>query len=307
MPIATDSVVVQWVQEGFEEFIQNMVDQGATIDQVGQAIDSLAQKQEELGNATEDSGKKAESATKKQKGLTDAFKEGIRDISVYGISIGDVEKKLGQLGNTMGITTKNSGSLIKSLGGLTKAGVAGLVIAALGALLLVVTKTQGGMDKMSQVTAGLSAGLGALANRVGGLVDAIKNLSFSQFLSEVKEAAADMKDAAERGAAYEKSLQGLKKATLEFRLENAKVRTQIKELNKLGEDTTKSDQVRAKAIREAIALEKGLIKEKVTRIQQEQLIVDLQKTLPGNSDSISIPRKASRVRRTIASGKAGVN
>ena len=176
-------------------------------------------------------------------------------------------------------------------------GVGALVI-GVTALVSAFTKTRKGARQLKQVMAGLSAGIEFFTTRIqaaGGFLVNLFTKGRTAAVEEFNEAMEGLDptlDGAIRKAVeLEKATQALTDAQRALTVQRAKDRAEIKELNMVAEDVTKSLEEREAAAQRAIDIEKGLMAER-ERIAAEELRIAQEKAAMSDSSDEDLDRLA---------------
>ena len=119
--------------------------------------------------------------------------------------------------------------------------------------------------------------LSGVNNTVDKVVDGTQSL-----IDKTKEVVTEIKEETKAAVALERARQKLRDAEIELRIETAKSRAEIKELNKVAEDTTKSYDERRDAAAKAIAIEQRLLTRRIDLAQQNADIIKEQNALSNN-------------------------
>lgn len=248
--------------------------------------------------------------TKEQEAANKSLIDGIKNYKVFGVSINDVTGKLKAFTAGSKLATAAVGGGTKALRlfkvALISTGI-GAIVVALGSLIAYFTRTQKGIDAVSRVMSGLGAvvsvfidrlsslgstiinavanpletlksvgagvlnalkdPLGAIKGLATGTVDAIKSVS--------KEVANEF-DAAKN---LEAQSQRLRESERALTVETAKRRAEIKRLNEVTKDITKSDKERTDAAEEAIAIEQELLDKRIKNGEERVRIIKQQNAL----------------------------
>lgn len=289
--IAQDSIVVDFIQTGYDQFIEN-------AEQGGQAVQKL---QNNIDKARGEMDKGKDSAKGFGQGILDA----VGDIDVMGVSLNSIASSLRNVRDrfrsldtglknvnaSFGKSGKSAGGFGKALLALGRAGAIGAVVAALGGLILVLTKSQKNLDKIQQVVSGAKAAFDAFTGRVLAASEALRTGGWGAARKEFEGLGQAMSDAAKTGAAIERSFQRLRDINLELRRTTAETRTEIKELNRTIEDTDAPLEDRIAAGRRALELERGLIQEVIKRREQELFLIRLQRETASDSEDLKLREK----------------
>ena len=143
----------------------------------------------------------------------------------------------------------------------------GALLVLIGSLVAWFSKTQTGIDLVNKVLAGLGAAFDVVIDRVakfgGGIVKLLSG-DWKGGLADMKDSFAGVGDEILRetklAVQLEAELQKLERQQIAVKVARSEINKQIKEQNKLAEDTTKTFEERQKAINKAISLEQEQIK-----------------------------------------------
>jgi hypothetical protein len=244
---------------------------------------------------TVDGSKAIKTVGELKKGIADTRKElekteiGSKRFNELSEAVKKAEGRLGEL-NKQSISLKNlpgpvgaiatafDGARTAVMRGVATLGIfkAALLATGIGVLLLAVNTlmayfkgTQEGAEKLRVIMAALGA-------VVGTVRDAFFGLSSDTSLREKVKAAIELEGAMNR----------VKVATRELNVESAKSRADIKEYNKIAEDTTKSFDERADAAKKASSIEEGLMKKKMALAEENLRIITSQINASSGEDDI---------------------
>ncbi len=147
----------------------------------------------------------------------------------------------------------------------------GAIVVALGSLIAFFLKTQKGSEIVSKAFAGLGAIVDVLIDRFSLVGEALADLFSGNFTGATDKFAKATKGVTEEIVKETKAALKLKEALIEVEkvendllLKRAATRAEVKELNKIAEDTTKSFKERSDAAREAINIEQKLLDEQLS-------------------------------------------
>ena len=185
---------------------------------------------------------------------------------------------------------------------LTRAAV---IATGIGALVVGVTalvgaflNTRKGARMLKTVMAGLSATVEFFTARIqaaGGFLVNLFTKGRTAAVNEYKEAMdgleVSVKGAIQKAIDLEKRTQALTDAQRLLTVQRAKDRAEIKRLNMIAEDTTKTLKEREAAAKEAIAIEQALMAER-QRIAQEELDIATEKASMSDSSEEDLQRLA---------------
>jgi len=153
----------------------------------------------------------------------------------------------------------------------------GAIVIALGTLITYLTQTQKGMDIVKTATASLQAVFQVLIDRVLKFGEGIYKLfqqdftgAIDSFKGAFKGIGQEIIQEATAAAELEQKIIDINKAEAELQVTREKGRTQIKELNMIAEDTTKSDAERIAAAQKAIDIENDLLNQQLS-LKREML------------------------------------
>jgi len=265
---------------------------------------------EEMKRLQEETGKTALNVGN----YKESIKEALDEMGPFGgainRTIGDLKRKKDALIN-VGKSLIGGTSLLQKFGIALAATGIGAIVLVLGSLVAYLTRTQEGIDFVNRKLAGFKAvadvfidrlsAIGAalkkdfsgelkkagkslgsffkdlvtfdyagIAARIGGVTASVKGL-----VDEIKE---EEKAAEELAGA----LQQVARDTQALEVRTARTRAEIKRLNLIAEDTTKTFAERSKAAAAAGAIERSLLKDREELLQRELAILEKQKGL-GNS------------------------
>ncbi|UAB85691.1 hypothetical protein INR75_06665 [Zunongwangia sp. SCSIO 43204] len=176
----------------------------------------------------------------------------------------------------------------------------GAIVVLLGSLVAWFTKTQTGIDLVNKVLAGLGAAFDVVIDRVakfgGGIVKLLSG-DWKGGLADMKDSFAGVGDEILRetklAAQLEAELQKLQRQEIAVKVARSEINKQIKEQNKIAEDTTKTFEERQKAINKAISLEQEQIKiENDLANNQLKNALQLSGSYEENADKIEGVRQA---------------
>jgi hypothetical protein len=169
-------------------------------------------------------------------------------------------------------------------------GIGALVLAA-GALATYFANTERGAQKLRVVMSALGATFSVLSDRVIDIVGGFGKLFSGDFLAGAKEiggAFLGIGDEIRRDvtAATEltNAFNNLKVSQRELNVETAQRRADIKELNKLAEDVTKSFSERAEAAQKAADLEDELLQKRLANAEEQVRIISQQNALSESTE-----------------------
>jgi hypothetical protein len=239
----------------------------------------------------EEADKQIKNLTKTQEAQTDATEEGTKateeqgetlvdvakDVKIFGISINSISAGLKATVKVL----KTSVTGLKAFRFALIATGVGVIVIALGSLVLLLTKTQGGMDLVTKVTNALGVAFDILIDRAitfgrgivklftGDFKGAIEDFSSSvsgiteEFKEEIK-ASNDLSDA----------FAALEKRQIAFISINKQLRAEAKEQNKLAEDTNRLFTERAEAAQNVVDIEQERTRQAIALAEEELRILE---------------------------------
>jgi hypothetical protein len=257
--------------------------------------------------STADAEKGLEKVKKSIKETNTELKSTVDNFGAFGVTIGSVKQKFGELrkiggtvltlvgqqaqkaalsmrlmfGGKMAAGAKNLFNVIKL--GVASTGI-GLLVVALGSLVTFFTKTKKGAELLQVSFKAIGATISVLTDRISKIGGAIVKV----FSGDFKGAAEDAK-AAVSGLGDEivketkqmieltKASQSLRDSQRELNVETARRRSELEELKLIAEDTTKTEGERLEAAKAAMQLETDLLDKRVAnaaealRIKKEEV------------------------------------
>jgi hypothetical protein len=182
---------------------------------------------------------------------------------------------------------------------------AAIIATGIGALVVGVTalvgafaSTRKGARMLKTVMAGLSAGIEFFTARIQAAGGFLVNLftkgrtaAVEEFNDAVKDLDPTLTGAINKAVELERATQALTDAQRALTVQRAKDRAEIKELNMVAEDTTRTLEEREKAAQRAIEIEKGLMAER-ERIAAEELRIAKEKASMSDSSDEDLDRLA---------------
>lgn len=231
-------------------------------------------------------------------------------VNVLGVNIGNL---VGQLetfkqgavasGAAMKASATSTGLLSGALNilkiALISTGI-GAIVVALGTMVTFLTQTKRGSEQLSQALAAVGAAISVVVDRISAVGEAVLNVftgkgSVADLVNTTKDAFTGLTDEIVRetkeAAALEKRMQSLTDAERALNVERSKSRAEIKELNKIAEDTSKTLKEREDAAMRAIEIEKNLMDEQV-RLAQERFDIIKAQNEQGESSADDLDRQA---------------
>jgi len=236
-------------------------------------------------------------ATKSVDDLTDSLKDAGEQSSQLGL----LDKVTG--GAVSGFKNATAGvkTFINGLK-LTRAAVIatgiGALVVGVTALVGAFTKTRRGARLLKTIMAGLGAVVEQLTARfqaIGGfIVDLFSKgpqAAVKQYKETLDELPGSLQEAVNKAMELERATQALTDAQRALTVQRAKDRAEIKELNMVAEDTTRTLEEREAAAQRAIEIEKGLMAER-ERIAAEELRIAQEKAAMSDTSDEDLDRLA---------------
>lgn len=163
--------------------------------------------------------------------------------------------------------------------GVLKASGIGLLVGIVGSLISYFTRWQAGIDKVSQVMAGLGAVVDTIIGRAAALGSAIVKLfsgDFSGAANDAKQAVTGIGsaiiDAASAAYNLEKRIQALRDSTITASVEIARQRAELEKLRAVVDDDTKSISKRIQTQRQAADIEVQIAQKRYDQALEQQQI-----------------------------------
>jgi hypothetical protein len=174
----------------------------------------------------------------------------------------------------------------------------GALVVGVTALVGAFTKTRRGARQLQTIMAGLGAVVEQLTARfqaMGGfIVDLFSKgpqAAVKQYKETLDELPGSLQEAINKAVELEKRTQALTDAQRALTVQRAKDRAEIKSLNMVAEDTTKTLEEREAAAQRAIDIEKALMAER-ERIAAEELAIAQEKAAQSDSSDEDLNRLA---------------
>lgn len=246
-------------------------------------------------------------------GVGDALNESINSLSLFGVSIGDARKKIGdarqsllvyaRANNIAGIAAKRAGASsvvgfnLARVGALalrTALGPIGLIISVVAIAFTLLAKaakrSEPIMNAVSVASAAFGAAIDVLIDRLTAVAEVIffANKALYQFISgdfdgamesfgkatdAATAATASLNDELSKEIAnaimLEQLQQRIDRTMFNLEIRRAKANSDLKALNKITEDVTKTDEERADAAIKFRNIQEGLLSEEVEAREQQ--------------------------------------
>jgi len=217
----------------------------------------------------------------------EAIENALGSVNVMGVNVGGLVKQLKTQKEILQkmVVAQKASNVATGVGtkamrifkiALASTGI-GLLIVALGSLVSFFTQTKRGVELMDQALAGIRATVSVLVDRLSMLGEALVKVFGGDFEGAAEQAKSAVSGVTEEivketkaAADLEKQMQKLTDAERALTVERANSRAEIKRLNLIAEDTTKSLKEREEAAQSAIDIEKRLMAESI-RLAQERV------------------------------------
>lgn len=282
------------------DFVKNITDQinrmelaKKSSDELADAVKKSIQDQvdslESLGAAEKKQVNETKQVIQSKKDLLElrkkessALREEVGNISILGKSMREWSQSFGRVNTIINTNIKILGKFKLALLGT---GI-GAIVVALGSMIAYLTKTQAGIDKVTKVTAQFGAAIRVIIDRFKKLGENLLNGNFfkkvgdrmvkfwknpiktiREDLKGLKDGFKEVKDEIAEEVKKTGELQNaktkLRDLERQIRIETAEQRKEIKRLNLIAEDTTKTYEERLKAAKAAGAIERNVIKDQI--------------------------------------------
>jgi len=211
--------------EGYDELIRRLKqveDQNQKLQKlVDRTFDGADKDVSEYADSLQEAANEAVDASKKQKELNTTMKSSIKDFRIFGVSLNSISGQYSKWSAALGTSLKSlkstTGALKLFKVALVSTGI-GAIVVALGSLVALLTKTQGGMDAVGKVMASVGSVVGNITDGFINLGRAIVSFgkgNFSQGVDDLKKSASSLSTEliADAKAAYEleAAMQNLKR------------------------------------------------------------------------------------------------
>jgi len=266
---------------------------GNAVDKVGEmandslntaadAADNFNKSLDQSAQATARQAQAVQQARSVYQSWSASIKQTIAGQQIGGKSLGEWAQQAQDFAGKIraGATaTQGASAAFKIFSTVLKASGIGLVIALIASAIQYFSKFQSGIDKVSQVTAGLNAVVTELIDRFTKLGSAVLKAFSGDFVGaaqDVTTAVTGIGDALINAAtaAYnlEKRVQALRDATITASAETARQRTELEKLKAIADDDTQGIGKRIKVSQQAAEVEKKIAADAVDRALEAQQI-----------------------------------
>ncbi len=239
------------------------------------ASEAFAKAIADAGKKVDDTRKDVENSNKELQAHRKELVENIKNYKVFGVSINDIQGKLKAMRTGLKAAAIGTSGMSKAMKVLKLAiastGI-GLLVIALGSLVAFFTKTQAGAEKIRVVFKQIGAAVAVVVDRFSaigkvfseqGIIKGVLNLG-----AAFKGVNEELREEIRLTKILEQETIKLEKAEVILNAQTSERRAQIKELNKIGEDTLKTDKVRISALTKAGDIEKNLLNDRIKLREQ---------------------------------------
>lgn len=198
--------------------------------------------------------------------LNDGIEETTKNTDELGDAVVNTKGEVEGLGNVSGTLKGKFSSFVSAAitglkgiaTGIAATGI-GLLLIAVGSLIAYFTKFQSGIDKLAQVTAGLSAAFNVFVGVIGNVGKALSTLDFANIGKSFDGLGSKIADASAKAVQLEKDKQALEEQDIRNIKVQGDLKRSIEDLQVVSETKTKTDQERIDALKQAGDQEKQLI------------------------------------------------
>lgn len=263
----------------------------------------------------------ASGAEKEVKAVKKEIKEATKEQTLFS----DATEKLRGSFNKLKGGVRKVIATFKGLTGAIAATGLGLLVIALGSLVVYFTKTQAGADKVSEAMAGIGAAVDVVIDRVSNFGASVLKL----FKGDTKGAVEGMKNSfkglgeeinneVKAAATLKKTLNGLLDTEREFSVQRAKNNVLIREAEAIAADQSVSLEKRTEKLKEALDLvetqanrEEEIARQKFEAIQQQNALgestrEDLEREAEAEINLINIRAEAADRRKALIGAFQGL-
>jgi len=286
---------------------------GKSVDTVGNtAAESLNQAADAAGNFTAEmdtaatqtakQAKAVEQARAANQGWLQSIRQTIAGQQIAGKSLGEWGEQAREYSQKIQLgqkaTTAMTGAF-RVFSAVLKASGIGLLIGLVASVIGYFNKFQSGIDKVSQVMAGLNAVVNVLIDRflkVGTAILKVFSGDFAGAAADVTSAVTGigdaLADAAVQAFNLEKRLQALRDVTITQSVEAARARVELDKFRQIVDDGTQSIGARIQAAKQAGDIEKQLAAQAVDRALEAQQIAQQKFAL--DKESLAAREEAAK-------------
>lgn len=281
------------ITKKLEDLEKQVLAIGKSVDTVGnQAAESLNQAADAAGNFTAEMDTAATQTAKQARAVDGAraanqswlqsIKQTIAGQQVGGKSLGEWAEQARTFASNISSGASAAGKATvatRAFGLALKATGIGLIISLVASLIAYFTRFQSGVDKVSQVLAGLGAVVNVLIDRTLKFYGAFLKFfqgdfsgGFEQIGQSISGIGTELVQAATAAYNLEKRLQALRDVTITQSVEAARARVELDKFRQIVDDGTQSIGARINASKQAAAIEKTLAEQAVDRALEAQQI-----------------------------------
>lgn len=274
-------------------------------------VEALSKEGKELAAVQREVSDTAKQADKSTGGFGARVKNTIRDTQIAGKSVGEWSDQLSTVAGNLVSGAKSSGifqTALRGIGVAIKATGIGLLIGLVLSAIQYFTRFQSGMDKVSQVTAGLGAVIDVLVNRflklgsailsftsgIGKLITGDAEGAMKSFSSAADDAAAsvsgitaELESAARAAAQLEKDRQVLRDFVQDLEKRTAQREVDAAASRRIFQDESRSNATRLAALTNEGILKRQIAEEELKAALERQRIAKAEvRRTPDNADAI---------------------
>lgn len=260
-----------------------------------QAMDSAAAQTAQQAKAVTD-------AQKANQSWLQSIRQTIAGQQIAGKSLGEWSAQAREFATSISSGAKATGTAstaMRVFSTVLKASGIGLLIGLIASVIAYFTRFQSGIDKVSQVMAGLNAVVNVLIDRflkVGTAIAKVFTGDFAGAARDITSAVTGLGDAlvsaATDAAALERRLQALRDVTITQSVEAARARVELEKFRQVVDDGTRSLGARAGAARQASEIERTLAQQAVDRALEAQQIAQAKFAL--DKESLAAREEAAK-------------
>lgn len=301
------------ITKKLEDLEKQVLAIGKSVDTVGnQAAESLNQAADAAGNFTAEMDTAATQTAKQARAVDGAraanqswlqsIKQTIAGQQVGGKSLGEWAEQARTFASNISSGASAAGKATvatRAFGLALKATGIGLIISLVASLIAYFTRFQSGVDKVSQVLAGLGAVVNVLIDRTLKFYGAFLKFfqgdfsgGFEQIGQSISGIGTELVQAATAAYNLEKRLQALRDVTITQSVEAARARVELDKFRQIVDDGTQSIGARINASKQAAAIEKTLAEQAVDRALEAQQIAQQKFAL--DKDSLAAREEAAK-------------
>ena len=257
------------------------------------AADEFSREIDKSATATARQAQAVQSARSANQSWLQSIRQTIAGQQIGGKSLGEWAQQAQEFAGKIRagtLATQGAGAAFKIFSGILKASGIGLVIGLIASAIQYFSKFQSGIDKVSQVTAGLNAVITELIDRFTKLGSAILRAFSGDFVGAAQDVTAAVTgigdaliNAATAAYNLEKRVQALRDATITASAESARQRTELEKLKAIADDETQGIGKRIKVSQQAAEIEKKIAADAVDRALEAQQIAQAKFALDKES------------------------